>query len=422
MKRRGVGLVLVLLCLVASCDDGGDSTPAATDGFKSIENWSAVNAGATGGLDTRGYFGVVYDGRYIYYVPVRTILPHGVVLRYDTLQPFNGSGSWASYDAGKTDGLASVGYAGAAYDGRYIYYAPFISNEGRHARVLRLDTRGDFTSSSSWSAYDAAARTGGKLGYNGVVFDGRYVYFTPYGYPPDGHGVVLRLDPRGDFHADESWAAYNAGSTGGLNTRGYYGQAFDGRYIYFAPFNDGSIYHGRVLRYDTRGGFADSSNWQAYDARITSGLATVGYKGATFDGRYVYFVPFRDEQDAHGRVLRLDTVGAFADPESWSAHDAWGIDGLDTKGFVGAAFDGRYTYFCPFKLADGDYHGNFLRYDGHGDFMDDASWAAFQPGTLNGLVIKGYKGVLFDGTYLHFSPYDNGIAYSGIALRYRPTE
>ena len=29
----------------------------------------------------------------------------------------------------------------------------------------------------------------------------------------------------------------------------------DGRYVYFVPFHDGTDFHGRVLRYDTQGDF-----------------------------------------------------------------------------------------------------------------------------------------------------------------------
>ena len=33
----------------------------------------------------------------------------------------------------------------------------------------------------------------------------------------------------------DAWDAYDAGAIGGINTKGYYGGAYDGRYVYFAP-------------------------------------------------------------------------------------------------------------------------------------------------------------------------------------------
>ena len=35
----------------------------------SFDTFAAVDAGKTDGLDTRGYYGAVFDGRYVYYCP-----------------------------------------------------------------------------------------------------------------------------------------------------------------------------------------------------------------------------------------------------------------------------------------------------------------------------------------------------------------
>ena len=70
-------------------------------------------------------------------------------------------------------------------------------------------------------------------------------------------------------------------------------------------------FHCNFLRYDTRGAFADPESWDAHDASDTDGLRTVGYNGGAFDGRFFYAAPLRDgESDQfHGRVLRYDTLG-----------------------------------------------------------------------------------------------------------------
>ena len=361
--------------------DHGEETTTRNgpdDRFTDSANWEAFDAGNIGGLTTKGYFGAAFDGRYVYYVPCRTADFHGTALRYDTEGDFKSAASWESFDAGSTDGLATVGFAGAVFDGRYIYYIPFSDATSRHGRVLRFDTQGSFTEAASWDAYDAGMTGGsGTKGYNGAVFDGRYIYLTPFGYDPIAHGRVLRYDTEADFKTSTSWNMYDAKNTDGLDARGYYGSAFDGRYVYFTAFHDGSNFHGRMLRYDSQGAFDSSSSWSAFDANNTDGMITVGYKGAIYDGRYVYYVPFRDGEFRHGRLLRYDTQGAFDSSSSWDAFDAGNTDGLDTRGFVGAEQDDRYVYFIPYSGDNNIYHGRALRDDKQGDFSTAASWAAF---------------------------------------------
>ena len=98
------------------------------------------------------------------------------------------------------------------------------------------------------------------------------------------------------------------------------------------------------------------------------GVNPVAYEGAVFDGRYVYFVPSGTYQQftaiSHSEVLRYDTTSNFESAESWSTFDA-GANGVgnDPVGYAGGIFDGRYIYFVPFKDSNGQYHGEVLRYD-----------------------------------------------------------
>ena len=111
----------------------------------------------------------------------------------------------------------------------------------------------------------------------------------------------------------DKFDGYDAANTCGLDTRGFFGAVFDGRYVYFVPQNSGPAHpgrdtghHGHVLRYDTQGDFASPSSWSAYDASETSGLVTRGYYGAVFDGRYVFFVPRIDGvEDSFAFALSL---------------------------------------------------------------------------------------------------------------------
>lgn len=390
----------------------------ATD-FADPASWSAFDASGIDGNESWGYFGAVFDGKHVYYAPCRWGQGafHGVVLRHNTQADYKETASWESYDAGSTDGAEAKGYANAVFDGRYVYFVPFCDNENTwHGVVLRYDTQAGFNQASSWSAYDAGS-TGGQVteGYNGAAFDGRYVYFVPFGYEGGAHGRVLRYDTKADFKAGSSWSVHLAGTTDGLQTRGFYGSAYDGRHVYFVPFHDGSEFHGRALRYDTTGDFDSPSNWQAYDAGQSGGMTTVGYKGATFDGRYVYYAPFRDAAERHGRVLRYDSEGAFDSPDSWAAYDASGTGGLSSIGYVGAEFDQkRYVYFVPYMNADTAYHGVALRYDTLSPFDSAVSWSAFDASQVDGMSNKGYKYSAFDGQNIYFVPFSK----MGNALKY----
>ncbi|HCR16218.1 MAG TPA: hypothetical protein DIU35_01945, partial [Candidatus Latescibacteria bacterium] len=56
-----------------------------------FDTFSAFDAGNTDGLKSTGYFGAVFDGRYIYFAPqhYEEHESHGIVLRYDKHLPFN---------------------------------------------------------------------------------------------------------------------------------------------------------------------------------------------------------------------------------------------------------------------------------------------------------------------------------------------
>jgi hypothetical protein len=320
-------------------------------------------------------------------------------------------------------------------------------------------------------------------GFFGCVFDGRYIYFAPQHDHETRHGKVLRYDTHGDFKAAQSWSTYDAGQTDGLNTKGYYGAVFDGRYIIFPPRRDPDGFHSRALRYDTQGDFKDSASWFAYDIGVDNSS-----QSAAFDGRYIYMNPGqRAEQRvqgaadddspkvtgmsaeqvllASGNIIRYDTQGDFKSPENWTTYDAANTGGLNTRDFDGACFDGRHIYFAPLAYAAAlryDTHGDFhdqtnwqaydcavrfgmkrnvgaifdgryvyyvpygacpvaVRYDTQGDFTDDSAWQAYELNRTGGITI-GYDGAFFDGRFIYYIPYWNeDQTLHGVMLRYDTT-
>lgn len=400
-----------------------------------FDAFCGYDAGRTDGMDTTGFFGAVFDGRYVYFAPQHdTQNRHGKVLRFDTHGEFRDAASWQAYEAGNTDGLVTKGYYGAVFDGRYVFFVPRREPGRFHMRVLRHDTKGDFKSATSWSAYEVSPD---NRSYQSAAFDGRYIYFCPghhavpksqlkdapssaspavTGLSADVHqltnSLVLRHDTRGGFKDPKSWTTFDVANTSGLECADYDGACFDGRYIYFAPLSTGN-----ALRYDTLGDFQDMRSWLARDIKPLGMKLSVGI---VFDGRYLYYVPYGETET----VIRYDTRGAFDDAASWSRYDFLQTRGVKLCGYDGGMFDGRFVYFVPYYDNQGHFHSVVLRYDTHGNFRDPQSWSATDATRTDGLYTLGYNAGAFDGRFLYFaawqddSKYPKGILGHGRMLRY----
>ncbi|UCD75154.1 MAG: hypothetical protein JSV91_15395 [Phycisphaerales bacterium] len=339
-------------------DTQGDYTDPAS--------WATFDPGAHGiGQNPDGYAGGVFDGRYVYFVPWATANTnyHGEVMRYDTAGEFTDVAAWTAYDPGSHGvGIAPDGYRGAVFDGRFVYFVPVYNNTfGFHGEFLRLDSQGEFTDVSAWTAYDPGSHGVGfdPDGYSGGAFDGRYIYFAPYHSGINYHGEVIRFDTNGDFTSTDSWVTFDPGTNGvGNDPDGYLGALYDGRFVYFVPFSNGTTYHGEVLRYDTAGDFFDTQSWATFDAVAEGvGLEPAGYCWCIYDGRFITFVPMANSGGNHNEVLRYDSAGDFEDASSWMTY----VPSDYPLGYRGGAFDGRFAYLVP----GGTYvnHGNVLRYD-----------------------------------------------------------
>lgn len=394
--------------------DAGDSRPetvqALVSQWRSPDTWpgfAAFDAADTDGLPSRGYFGAVFDGRYVYFVPEQHGEPgkptHGVVLRYDTHGDFRDRASYQAYDASRTDGLETRGFYGAVFDGRYVYFVPRqIDMAQYHSRVLRLDTQGAFKDPGSWAAFDV----GEAHSQQGAAFDGRYIYFCP-GFTGDPTkenehcGRVIRFDTQGDFKSRSSYTSVDIARYLGPQASCFDGGAFDGRYIYLVP-----LYSGVAVRYDTTAPFEAPRAWESHDLR------PYGYQlavGAVFDGTYLYYCAY-----AHARIVRFDTRRPFGDPAAWESHHADPTGGLRTTGFDGGFFDGRFVYFQPFFLhvgpgkRDNKFHSHYLRYEVTRPFSDPASWQSFDASATDGLPSVGYNAGAFDGRFFYAAPWQQG--------------
>ncbi len=382
---------------------------------RNFARFSAFDASRTTDLDSFGFYGAIFDGRYIYFCPIRSTINresvHSNVLRYDTHKEFSDPRSYKAFDARGISDLNTVCYYGAAFDGRYVIFIPRDDGKVYHSRILRYDTHREFSDRASWEAYDI----GLAHSHQSAIFDGRYLYLCPgyssnEGIPLGEHqrsGKIIRMDSRGDFKDRFTYRIFDTQQLD-LDAACFDGGVFDGRYIYFVPLNTGV-----ALRHDSRGDFGAASDWSrsGFIKRVAAGK---WYVGGLFDGRYVFFVPF-----GHDRVVRYDTRDAFSNDSSWGFHDVAGTSGLSAGGFDGAFFDGRYIYLIPYiqqgvpgtvtREQQNLFHTHFVRYDTKGKFNDFTSWDAYDAETTDGLHTVGYNGGAFDGRYFYAAPTWDGM-------------
>ena len=184
----------------------------------------------------------------------------------------------------------AAGFAGAAFDGRALYLVPMnnggLGNGGLSGIAARFKTDAGFTSPTSWTAIDLTTINGEAVGFSGAAFDGRYVYFVPH-----QRGVVLRLDTTSSQPgAPAAWSAFDVASLVPMVEAAHppsAGAAFDGRFVYLVP---SSASFGGVVRYDTLSTFTSACAWSTLDLTTLNPAASF-YFGAVFDGEYLYLVP-----------------------------------------------------------------------------------------------------------------------------------
>jgi hypothetical protein len=275
---------------------------------------ATVNAQAT------GFKSGAFDGRYVYLTQGH---PGGRMARYDTQANFTTAGSWEFMDPTTVDQALTSFWQSTAFDGRYVYYGPFSTH------LLRYDTQGAFTAAGSWDFIDGSIINGAVSNLSGVVFDGTYVnYFG---------GASVRFAASGTFTSLASWQTNGSGA-------GAYG-VYDGRYIWTGPASGGIGF-----QYDPQG-----SPYPSRRSYVT-GAGTVNVFGGVTDGKFLFFAP-----SGGSLVARIDPTLVYA-PDGGTGTGATttfnltGI-GVSATSFAGAAFDGRYVYLVPRDAS------TFVRFD-----------------------------------------------------------
>ncbi len=217
---------------------------------------------------------------------------------------FGAASQWSWFDMSMSNDDAA-GYYGAVFDGRYVYLIPYLNNAGNSGVVARYDTTATFTTGSAWSFFDTSTVNAGSLAFVGGAFDGRYVYLVPH-----SKTIVTRYDTEGgDFNHLSAWSTFDVSQIVPIDggTAEFAGAAFDGRFVYLVPELAAGQPFGAVTRYDTWSTFTSPCAWSAYDLSQLN-AAAIEYFGAVYDGQYLYLVPKGTV------VARFDTKSSGAMP------------------------------------------------------------------------------------------------------------
>jgi hypothetical protein len=258
--------------------------------------------------DLRGYAGAVVAKGALYLVPEETsnVDCQGRVVRYDLNGSFSAPSSYSVHDPA---GFAWC-FQGGVFDGRYIYFIPNFNG-----KIARYDTNGPFESKASWELFELSIDVDPKATtYAGAVFDGRYVYLAPgapltYTSLNKPNSLALRYDTTQPFASPSSWEKLDLAANIHPDAFASIGAAFDGRYVYLA-----SLYTGLTVRYDTQGAFTAPASWESFDVSKKLDPKAHYFAGILFDGAHVYFVPCA----SGSMVVRFDAKSPPSMPPSFA--------------------------------------------------------------------------------------------------------
>jgi hypothetical protein len=339
------------------------------------------------------YAGALFDGQRITFIP-QGGCDSGAALLFDVSEPFSVASSWTLFDTRNVDDSAR-GFLGGVFDGKRTHFAPNCnSNPDPPALPGTTVAVHDVSAgpNGGWSTYTLAGLP--LNGTHGAVFDGRFIY-----YAPANDGWAVRYDSTEPSNAAGSFSAFNTTTLSPAATEFTSGVS-DGRYVYFVP-GGGSPCSTVVARVDGQGVFPSKASWSSFDLNLVDATVAWCRFGGVFDGRFLYLVPY-----GAPLIVRYEVSREFGDPTSWSVFSLLALNPPATH-FAGAAFDGRYIYLAP------DPSSSALsvvpRYDTTKSFADTRSWVQFDLTNVKATTdaaagFGGFIGAAFDGRYVYFVP------------------
>ncbi|MBF0099474.1 MAG: hypothetical protein HQK77_01055 [Desulfobacterales bacterium] len=143
----------------------------------------------------RGFISGTSLGKYIYLAPYFDGNDrYGQVARYNTELDIADSASWEFFDSAIID-PGSRGFFGALNDGRYVYFMPHCRGiEKYHGQMTIYDSNFAFTDPNSWTILDTAIVNPACRGFIGGVLHNGYLYMAPFEIDAGQHsGLMIRV-------------------------------------------------------------------------------------------------------------------------------------------------------------------------------------------------------------------------------------
>jgi len=234
------------------------------NGFSNPSNWTwfdlstlqwyskgTAQPGNNGNLNVAGgYMGGASAGNIVYPAPdYHNGYP--VFIAYDSSKPLTSPSAYQTFvpPGNNTTMGQGYGFCTAAYDGRFIYYAPLASLVyGDSGNIFRYDTTQPFSNlttggpTPAWANFDMSLYNAGAQSFQTVVYDGnRYIYYIPFHLT-----AIVRYDTwNGGTGPDPTgftaWSNYTVLDPTLLNTSGYPSVAGQGNTANLAGFTGARI-------------------------------------------------------------------------------------------------------------------------------------------------------------------------------------
>jgi hypothetical protein len=184
----------------------------------------------------------------IFYAPWNTNTSiNSTIAIYDTHGSFTDNSSWELID------IPYDGYTGAAFNGEHVVFVsgPCSFNEcdEGHSNFIFLEPN---TLEISYLEIPNAS-------FNGIINARGILYPVPYSLDVDP--VFLKMD---GFQTESF--------TPSIAKSAYWGGVFDGKYVYYSPYQfvNSDKRSNEFLRYDTTKNFTDEYAWESIKMQITN--------------------------------------------------------------------------------------------------------------------------------------------------------
>jgi hypothetical protein len=206
-----------------------------------------------------------------------------------------------------------ISYIGASFDGNFVYYAPHARSDDKDETIILVyDISKEFTDSSSWTEIIIPYTQ-----FSGTGFNGKEIVMAPFCYSNEDMveicPKILFLDKETHevTYSDKSYGSYNgvvetddelflvpfitenersdflmikdgihSFSPSVASGSGYWGGTYDGRHVYYTPYNffeSPAIRSGEFLRYDTTKNFDNELAWEVASFPIMDFDYVFGY-------------------------------------------------------------------------------------------------------------------------------------------------